>query len=416
MMHTGTLGTDRVLGRFGAWVLAWGMLARAVGAEGLSAKYPGDVGIAQDPAVIFAESFEAKTVSEVSARWSQAQNGAGMSLVKDVPAGSPPGSQSLRMTSIGGQNEGGDLYYRVNPPREKLYYRFYVKYPAGGTYHHSGGGLGGYNPPTNYAQGQAGTRPTGSDRISVRAERLTADATRFDFYNYWMEMRGNPADAQFWGNHFVNDPKVGIPPNAWTCVEVMVKLNNPVSARNGEMGMWLNGKEVTAYGPGAPKGKWVWDSFVPDPAGQPFEGFRWRSDAALALNWVRLSHYVSQDPAGYQGSTSFDQVVVATEPIGCIGQGGSSIHHRHTPISPGEPSLALGPGRSFSIRMPTLGRDGHATLVVTGLDGRKVSGLSVVRTGQGFEARLKEEGVGSALLVSLDYPGGKFRRKVVLLP
>jgi hypothetical protein len=318
----------RIIGCGRIALLLWA-LAGAAGAEpaagaaaGIAAQYPRDAGIAKDPAVLFAEDFEEKTVADVSARWTETHNGDGMSLDTDVPKDAAPGSHSIRMTSIGGQTDGGHLYKRLNPGvKDKLYLRFYLKYAPGGKYHHSGGGIGGYNPPTNYSQGQSGIRPTGDDRISVRAERVSNEPSRFDYYTYWMEMRGNPADASYWGNHFINDPLVAVPDGIWTCVEYMVKLNNPVSSHNGEAAMWIDGKEVSHLGPGFPKGKWTWDNFKPDSSGQPFEGFRWRKDSALVLNWFRISHYVSQDPSGYRGKMWYDQVVAATERIGCLATG-----------------------------------------------------------------------------------------------
>lgn len=395
----------------GAWT---GALAQADG-EGLAAKYRQDAGIARDPAVVFAEDFEKKSVAEVSARWSQTHNGAGMSLEKDVPAGSAAGSQSLRITSVGGSTDGGHLFLRVNPPAaDRLYLRFYLKYAAGGSYHHSGGGLGGYNPPTSYSQGQAGTRPSGSDLISVRAERVTGHASRFDYYAYWMEMRGNPANASFWGNHFINDPKVAVGGGAWTCIEYMVKLNNPVTARNGELAMWIDGRKVSHLGPGFPKGRWVWDKFTPDSSGQPFEGFRWRKDAALALNWIRLSHFTSTDPAGYRGMVGYDQVVLATRYIGPLGEGQSTALAR--PSARSGPALARGPGNSIRISLAEGERADPASVRITDLGGRRMPGWTVRASGLGLIAEGPAAGAGrhGMVTVTLQSGGRRVSKRMML--
>jgi len=245
-----------------------------------------------------------------------------MSLVSDVPSGSSV-TRSLQMTSIGGTNTGGYLYKKLSTGYDQLYMRFYIKYASGGTYHHTGGRLGGYNPPTNWPQGGAGIKPTGSDRFSIAAEPngdspyTTDGSPRFDFYIYWMNMR-NSSDGKYWGNDFINDPNIKTVFDKWTCVKVMVKVNNPVTSYNGELAMWIDGKKIIHLGEGFPLGKWAWDSFFPDSSGIPFEGFQWRNVEELKINWVELIHYVTQDSIGYVGRAWFDDVVVATKYIGPI--------------------------------------------------------------------------------------------------
>src|SRR5690606_27599303 len=75
----------------------WGAAAVRADGEGLAARYRQDEGIGKDPAVIFSEDFEKASVAEVSAKWSQTYNGAGMTLEKDVPAAAAAESRSLRM-------------------------------------------------------------------------------------------------------------------------------------------------------------------------------------------------------------------------------------------------------------------------------------------------------------------------------
>lgn len=289
---------------------------------GIANKYIGDKGIENDPDVIFAENFEAGTVTDIVTHWTDSQNTAGMSLVSDVPSGSS-GTRSLQMTSIGGTNTGGYLYKKLSTGYDHIYFRFYIKYASGGTYHHTGGRLGGYNPPTNWPQGGAGIKPTGSDRFSIAAEPngdfpyTTDGSPRFDFYIYWMNMR-NSSDGKYWGNDFINDPNIMTVFDKWVCVEVMVKLNNPLSSYNGELAMWIDGKKIIHLGEGFPNGKWAWDSFFPDSSGTPFEGFQWRNVEELKINWVELIHYVTQDSTGYVGRAWFDDVVVATKYIGPI--------------------------------------------------------------------------------------------------
>ena len=115
----------------------------------------------------------------------------------------------------------------------------------------------------------------------------------------------------------------------WVCIEFMVKMNDPVSASNGEQAFWIDGVRKNHLGPGFPRGEWIWDGFWPnadctpsgpcDPNGSgtpcctDFEGFRWRTVPELNLNYVWLEHYVDSDPAC---GVWFDDLVIATEYIG----------------------------------------------------------------------------------------------------
>jgi hypothetical protein len=104
----------------------------------------------------------------------------------------------------------------------------------------------------------------------------------------------------------------------WMCVEHMVKLNNPTTSFNGEHAIWLDGVKKSHLGLGFPNGSWSGGIFTQDPGGTPFEGFRWRSDANLKLNFIWLQNYSPDDPGGFAGSMLFAHVVVAKSYIGCL--------------------------------------------------------------------------------------------------
>jgi hypothetical protein len=287
---------------------------------GLAAKYIGGRGIEKDPSVIFVEDFESGDVESLKTRWDSIKNAGIMSFVNDVPSGSA-GKRSLLMTYIGGQDTGGHLYRRLLPGYEQLYFRFYVKfdpdcYPIHYFFH-----VGGYNPPTPWPQGGAGIRPAGHERFTTAAEPYGKN-WRWDFYSYWMGMRSSP-DQKSWGHDFINDESLKVERGKWICVELMVKLNDPPTACNGEQALWIDSKpwcrdgQVISYlGQGFPKGKWVWDSFIPDSAGEPFEGFRWRSSEDLKLNFLWLLLYITDAPAGHISKVWFDDIVVARQYIG----------------------------------------------------------------------------------------------------
>jgi hypothetical protein len=313
----------------GNWIVA---TTQAQTPSGLSARYPGDVGIEQDPAVVFVEKFEAPTVLDVLSRWTDVLNGAAMTFSSDVAAGSTAGSRSLNISSVGGGvSNGGHLYRQLAPAiTDTLYVRYYIKYPTNSSYSHQGIWMGGHNPAVSWPDPQAGVRPVGNDRFSASAEQMS-DTTTFDHYNYWMNMRA-ATDGKYWGNRLLNKPAVTGGEGQWLCVEQMVKLNNPVTAFNGEHAIWLNGVKVSHLGPGFPNGTWLGGNFTQNPAGTPFEGFRWRSDAALNLNWIWLQNYSPNDPLGVTANMRFDHVVAARSYIGCLASGSA------TPPPPAPPT------------------------------------------------------------------------------
>jgi hypothetical protein len=290
------------------------------GDNGLAARYPGDAGIEQDPDVIFVENFEADSRDALQGDWNEFNNEI-TSLSDDVPPGST-GKRSLLFTHVGGKGTGGHLYKSFKPGFDQLYLRFYVKFdPACAPIHHFVH-LGGYNPPTSWPQGGAGERPQGHDRVTTGLEPY-GEAWRWDFYSYWMEQRGNPVPNKYWGNDFINDDGLQVKKGQWVCVEGMVKLNDPVTEYNGEMALWIDGKLHRKDGqilshlrPGSPRGKWVWDSFLPDPNGEPFEGFRWRNSEELQLNFLWLLVYITKAPEGHVSKVWFDDVVLAKKYLG----------------------------------------------------------------------------------------------------
>jgi hypothetical protein len=307
----------------------------------LANRYPGDIGIETDPNVVFVENFEEGSIPNVLARWDDYKLSNHMSLVSDVP---PPsyGAASLLMTHVGGEGNAIDLYTRLLPGYDELYYRFYVKIDTACNPIHHFVHMGGYNPPTSSPQGTAGYKPDGDDHFTTAIEPH-GTSWRWDYYTYWMEMRSwqtpegvpdpcNP-EPPYYGNAFIREGadlgwQAAGPPVArgeWICVEVMVKMNNPTTDRNGEQAFWINGQLfwkdgqiVSHLGEGFPNGSWLRDKWSPDPDDSPFEGFRWRSVEDLNLNFFWLETYITTAPAGYVSKVWFDDIVIAKEYIGPI--------------------------------------------------------------------------------------------------
>jgi hypothetical protein len=277
----------------------------------------------QEGGIIFQEDFEAASISEMTVKWDEAKNSANMSFSSDVPDGSP-GSQSLVMTYTAGQNTGGHLYKMFPEGYDSLFARFYVKFEADHSLVHHFVHMGGYNPPTSWPQGGAGSRPVGNERFTTGIEPI-GDNWSWDFYTYWMHMRGYADPNYFWGNTFHPDPPAPITRGEWICVELMMKINDPVESYNGEQAFWVNGEKIQHLGEGFPNGYWIWDKFYPHPDSSAFEGFQWRNDENLKLNFFWLLYYMTGE-TNHMNKVYFDDVVLSTEYIGPVVTGADDLH------------------------------------------------------------------------------------------
>jgi hypothetical protein len=291
---------------------------------GISALYPGDVGIESHASVIFTEQFEENTVADIVPRWGDAKNPDGMRLTTEVPPGTPAGHALSIPWVGGGVNNGGHLYKMMNPGIDDvIYVRYYMKYPTTGNYHHAGMWIGGSNPMSAWPDPIAGSKPNGDDRFIAAGEENNLTHA-YEHYNYWMGMHPDGVGS-YWGNFLLNNPAVQANPGQWVCLEQMVKMNSPTSAWNGEHALWINGVKVSHLGQGFPRGFWNGGRFTQDPSGTPFEGFQWRSSGALNINWIWLQNYAPDDPAGFSSTVLFDHVVVAKSYIGCLGSSATQL-------------------------------------------------------------------------------------------
>ena len=149
----------------------------------------------------------------------------------------------------------------------------------------------------------------------------------YGFFNYWMNMRQSTQwdtvqdDYYWWGNEFISpDPEAIINLDQWNCIEIMVKMNNPVTGTSGELALWINGFKVGHYGQGFPNGNWNPNNFIETATGgTPFEGFQWRDDGALALNYIWIKNYATRND-NYTSNNDMlvDHLVVAKSYIGPI--------------------------------------------------------------------------------------------------
>lgn len=289
---------------------------------GIAALYPGDRGIENDPAVIFVENFDGGLDE---GRWDTVWHPEAMSMSGERPEGSA-GLGSLLVEHVRGEGGGGYLYRRLPPGYERIFVRYYVKFDEDcAPMSHFGAWIGGYNPPTAWPQGGAGSRPEGDQRFTTAVEPY-GDRWGWDFYTYWQDMHVH-GDGNYWGTPFlIHSEGPPVRKGEWICVETMVKLNDPVTASNGEQAFWingelfeLNGQTASHFGPGFPRGQWTGGWWQTDHQSDgTFSGFRWRSTEDLKINFLWMLVYNPQTPEGRTSRVWFDHIVVATEYIGPI--------------------------------------------------------------------------------------------------
>ncbi len=285
-----------------------------VAGPGIAAAYPGDVGIGSHPSVLFFEDFEDADTAALVAGFDSASDPSRFTLTGDVPPGAAAGSQSARASATGA--EGITLFKTLPTQQGSVFTRYYVKYEDPTFYHHTGMWLGGFNPPSQWPQGTAGIRPNGADFFHTGFEPMNG-TLGLDHYAQWPSMDCFMEPGGCWGNVFNRGAEPVVPSAAWSCVELLMKMNTPGSS-DGELAVWIGGALVQHLLPGSPSfnrlGNGVWE---PDPGGTPFPGFDWRSTPDLGMNFIWLNFYVDDAPS----AMSWDQVVVATERVGCLAGG-----------------------------------------------------------------------------------------------
>jgi hypothetical protein len=246
---------------------------------GIAARYPGDTDIAKDADVLYFWDYENE--SEWRSPW-----GGKLSLYSHItePANVRFGTGAIEAKLVAGSNGRGDAI-RLPEGHDVLYQRYYAKFPAGfapmpghGFKLHGFAGVAA-DKPSWYAQGTAGIRPTGEDKMY--AIMVVRDGILPGFYYYHPHQRGKWGDVANWGE--------SAEPGSWHCYEFMTKVND-VGQSNGELACWIDGFEVKRV-----------------------VGLQWRTVDTLKINLV-LDHVYNQVP--FDESAYFDNRVVAKKYIG----------------------------------------------------------------------------------------------------
>jgi hypothetical protein len=290
-------------------------------ADPLANSYPNDVGIEHDPGVLYVEKFN-HGMANILSRYTDVKNSPGMSLDSaDVPDGCLGADAVIMTNNNGAVNDGGHLFKQFATGFDStIYLRYYVKYPliSKGYIHHESVWIGGYDPSTSYPNPQAGNCGLGNSRLSIAYEPDVTPA--MDTYLYWGDMKSWNGGASCYGNDMVNGSPTAknIVWDQWMCIEMMIKMNNPVTAYNGELRIWQDGVEVGYWAPGFPNGHWATDSWFNNTADPAFQGFRWRTDAGLNINYIWIEFYDDTSPAGISQYIKYANLVMARKYIGPI--------------------------------------------------------------------------------------------------
>lgn len=305
--------------------------ARDASASGtIASRHPHDVGIANDPEVVFAEAFEELTIGATQARFNSETyllNGDLMALSPDVPKRSG-GVRSLALRTTD-QRGSTALFKLLDGEYDELFMRYYVKYPSHGPWHHTGIWMGGYQPRSPYASPGAGSLPDGDDRVSVAVEPVDRSTSnpRLDLYMYWMKMHPG-GDGMYWGNVVINQTAFRSRDDEWMCVEEHVKLNtDPGSMDDAELDVWLDDSLVRHFDSKGPRGYTIAGLFCSETADTAdCSNYRPKNggvDEILDLRWrksskLRLNHIWPQNDSFGASTLYLDDVVVAKRRVGCI--------------------------------------------------------------------------------------------------
>src|SRR5262245_49744211 len=230
---------------------------------GLSARYPGDVGIASDPAVILADDFESySSPSGLTSRWTQAPSGSNVRLATE--AGNVfAGTKALEFTIPQTSTETGlsIAKFPLNPERDVLFVRAHAKYSD--TFNVLGSSHNGIIIQAHYCC--PGVPADGTNKFftsyeAARFETTVPNPGQLALYIYHPLQRDLFGDHFFptgvvspftstlfdFGPQFVSRPNVVPTRGLWYSYELMVKANTP-GLKDGRIAMWLNGNLIADF-------------------------------------------------------------------------------------------------------------------------------------------------------------------------
>lgn len=287
------------------------------GNVGIASHYDGDVGIEDDPEVIFFDDFEDYVdATDLDANWESVHHYDQISFPTegdDVFAG----TQSLQFT-VPQQNDelsNGTTKW-VSPELDALFLRYYTKFDA--PYDVTGSSHNGSMISAHYYQGHQatpGVPADGTNKWLVNLENWRGNASDpspglTNVYVY------HPEQRDMWGDHFFPTglvmPNTSLPYDfgpdfvprddfvpelqRWYCWELMVVANTP-GERDGRIAAWIDGVLVADW-----------------------QNIRLRDVLDLTIDRFGIGFHIGSNPNG-ETHKWYDSVVAAHAYIGPMGDG-----------------------------------------------------------------------------------------------
>ncbi len=297
------------------------------GNAGIASKYPGDVGIEADPAVLFCDGFEdATNAADLRQQWDAAVHHDATIRIAQEPANVHSGSKALEFTVAQRDTEWSNtVAKRLTNEQDVVFLRYYSKFEQGfdqvGS-SHNGGSISAHY----FIDGKAtpgvpadGTNKFLADFENFRFDAATAKPGDLNVYCYRPEQATNYGDHFFpsgtvlpfsstrsgeatFGPSFISRPDVIPELDRWYCYEFMVQANTP-GLRDGRIACWLDGALIA-----------------------DFPNQRLRDIDTLKIDRVAIGLHIGSNTIR-ENKKWYDDVVVATSYIGPIatsqGGGGS---------------------------------------------------------------------------------------------
>lgn len=278
------------------------------GDTGIAAKYPGDQGIARDPAVLFHDDFETGTVQ---GKWDNTFQNHLIRMATE-PGNFHGGKRALEFTVPKQKKELSNAVVKnFKKGQDVLFMRYYSKFDKGfdqvGS-SHNGGTIYAIAPGVPFSTPGVkadGKKKFGASFENWRGEAKTRSPGDLNVYCYHPEQRTGYGDHFFpngqvmpntslphkFGPQFKPRPALIPQLDRWYCFEVMVKANTP-GQRDGRIGCWVDGKLIA-----------------------DFTNLRLRDTEALKINFAALDLHIHSNPTR-ANKKWYDDVVMATSYIG----------------------------------------------------------------------------------------------------
>jgi hypothetical protein len=284
------------------------------GDNGIAAKHPGDVGIAGDSDVIFADDFEGYAkASDIGRRWDNMYQNQYVGITTTA-ANVYAGKQALEFTLPQQTVELSDAVEKaVSPELDVLFLRYYGKFQP--PYDVTGSSHNGSSISAHYqvnGQSTPGVPADGTNKFLANLENWRGDSTTpspgdLNVYIYHPEQRSQWGDHFFptglvmpntsipfdFGPAFVSRPDIIPELDRWYSYELMVKANTP-GQRDGRIAAWLDGKLV-----------------------MDFQNLRLRDVATLTIDRFAVCFHIGSNPNG-EAKRWYDNVVAAKSYIGPV--------------------------------------------------------------------------------------------------